>query len=131
MTQPTIYVFINKSLHMSTGKVSAQAVHAAMMVALGAAKPERDSWHQAMHRTVLIMEARDQEHIINLKKYLEERGIENSRVIIDEGVNEIDSHVITALATPILDKDDPNTDLAMSTFKLYKDMIKTTLEFER
>ena len=119
MSKPVIYVFVNKSLNMSGGKLAAQAVHAALMVAFSN-RMSPHSWTSSIHRTVLIMEARDENHIRNIQDYLIERVV-FCQMIIDEGVNEIEPITITALATGILDKDDIDTDEIMSSFKLYKD----------
>lgn len=121
---PIVYIFLNKSLHMSIGKAAAQAAHAAMVV------PDDNSWLDNPHRTIIVLEARDQAHLDNIGKYLEERGFA-TREIIDEGVNEIDPHVTTARCTKILDKDDENVKKTFSTFKLYCDPIKFTMEVDR
>ena len=130
MTTPVMYVFINKGLHMSVGKASAQASHAAMMCALNANNNDSYVWKTAVHKTIIVLEARDETHIRNIKEYLAQRRID-TQLIIDEGANEIDPHIPTALATNILDKDDPEVEVALSTFKLYRDVVKTTLEFEK
>jgi len=115
---------------MSVGKSGAQAVHAAMMSAYTLSEDGKTDWLGAAHRTVLIMEARDQQHIENIQDYLEEREVKTFS-IIDEGLNEVDPHTLTALATEILDKEDPNTDEIMSTFKLYKDTVRVILELDK
>lgn len=130
MTNPVIYVFINKSLHMTAGKISAQAVHAAMKSVIRSTEQHRESWDISIHKTVIILEARDENHIKSISKYLFDRGF-NTWDIIDEGVNEIDPHVYTALASAIIDKDDQRTIDAFSTFNLYKDTIKINMEFEK
>lgn len=127
---PIVYVFINKGLGMTTGKVAAQAVHASMMSNIDSFEHELEEWRKAPHKTVIILEARDEAHIKNIEVYLNQRDIQ-SYPIIDEGVNEIDAHTITALSTGILDKDDEKVKLAMSTFKLYRDMIKFNVEVDR
>lgn len=126
---PCVYVFINKTLGMSKGKMTAQGIHAAMMSAIKSSDSQRKFWLDSMHRTVLVMEARDNEHIKNIKAYLEERKFK-THLVIDEGVNEIDPHVPTALATSILNKDDTNVKSALSTFKLFREKIKVVTEIE-
>lgn len=123
---PVIYVFINKSLGMSAGKLAAQAAHAVAMIP---AEYSND-WISSPHRTILIMEARDENHIQNIEVYLSQRNVACYK-IIDEGVNEIDPHVITAMATQVLNKDDTHTSMTMSTFKLYRDTIRIKLEVDR
>lgn len=130
MTKPVIYVFVNKGLHMSTGKLSSQVGHAVMEVAARATTEEMQAWVSAPHRYMVILEARSESHLRNIEKYLEERGY-GGWGVVDEGANEIDPHTITAMATTILDKDDEKVQLAFSTFKTYRDMVKISLEFER
>lgn len=122
---PVVYVFVNKGLHMSAGKVAAQACHAVSEIPFQAAR-----WWDEPHRTMLIMEARDEQHIRNIREYLKKRKILCFSVV-DEGVNETESHVLTALATEVLDKDDAEVQKVMSTFKLYRDPIKVTMEIDR
>ena len=124
MSKPTIYVFMNKSLGMSAGKLAAQAAHAVALVPVG------NEWTDAAHRTMLIMQARDASHMMRIKDYLAERGV-GSYMVIDEGVNEIDPHSVTALATDIVDKEIDHINQTFSTFELYRDDIKVTLEFTR
>jgi peptidyl-tRNA hydrolase len=127
---PVIYVFINKGLQMSVGKVASQAVHVVAMVMAASPDSIRQVWLDAPHKTVLIMEARDQAHLINVKKYLKDRGI-TGKYIVDEGVNEVDSHVITSYATQVLDRDSDLVFKIMGTFKLYRDTVRLTLEIDK
>lgn len=126
-TNPCIYVFINKSLDMSKGKMAAQAVHAAVLATIDAHDSARKFWTNAIHRTVLIMEARDSEHIQNIKEYLEERKLKTYK-IIDEGVNEIDPIVPTALSTSILDKNSEDVKAALSSFNTYHEKVRLIME---
>ena len=112
---------------MSSGKMAAQAVHAGIMSTLRSLHAKE--WRQAPHRTVLIMEARDETHLTNIADYLEERGILTFS-IVDEGVNEIEPHVLTSVATEIINKDDENVALTMSTFRLYHDRIRFITEVD-
>ncbi len=131
MFSPVIYVFLNKSLHMSVGKATAQGVHAVMMAnALMIKDEDRDAWADAPHKTVIVLEGRDEDHMENIREYLIEREIP-VYYVIDEGVNEIDPHTVTAMSTPILNKEDEVTMKALSTFSLYKELVKFSLDFER
>lgn len=121
---PVIYIFINKGLGMSVGKIAAQAAHAAAQVNV------ETNWLDSAHRTILIMEARDEAHLRNIEEYLNDRSID-TRLVIDEGVNEIEAHVPTALTTSVLDKDDLHIKATFSTFKLYRDKVKVTLEVDK
>ena len=129
MNNPVVYVFLNKSLHMSTGKAAAQATHAAMQVSR-VVENFSAIWNDVAQRTVIVLEARDENHMRAIQDYLFERGFDNHR-IIDEGVNEIDPHTITDLATEILEKDDEDVVKTFSSFSLYRDTIKLTLELDR
>lgn len=131
MTKPVIYVFLNKSLHMSVGKAVAQAAHAVAMAIVAASdKSQRVEWIESPHRYIIVLEARDEDHLHNIHPYLSERGIA-AQEIYDEGANEIDPITFTALATEILDKDDEKVQLTMSTFNTYRDDIRVTLEIPR
>lgn len=128
---PVKYVFLNKGLHMSVGKAAAQTAHA---VAMSLIQQDNDllkaKWVASPHRTVIVLEARDEAHMRSIRDYLQERNVQFSW-IVDEGVNEIDPHTVTALATHIMNKNDDTTDAIMSTFKLYRDVAKFKVEFER
>ena len=120
MINPCIYIFVNKSLKMSAGKLASQTAHATAQ--MFTKLPSQDLaifWAKEPHRTIIVLEARDEAHIRNINNYLNERGIDCD-LVIDEGANEVPPHSITALVTPILDKNE-FTDKLMSTFKLYKE----------
>lgn len=122
MRKPTIYIFMNKQLGMSAGKLAAQAAHAVALVPVG------KEW-QAPHRTILVMQARDEAHIRNIAKYLAQRGV-TAYEVIDEGVNEIEPHVVTALATQVVDKADERNGDIFSTFELYRDRVRLNVEVD-
>lgn len=120
MKRPTLYIFLNKGLKMSIGKASAQAAHAAVMGALGSKKANREAWLKAANRTIIVLEARDEQMIRNIQSYLFERGV-GSHVIVDEGVNEIPPFSITALTSVIVDKDSEHVNDVFGLFNLYRD----------
>ena len=124
MRKPTIYIFVNKSLEMSPGKLGAQTAHA---MAKAMTVHNLNDWWSSPHRTVLVMQARDEMHIRNIGIYLKERGV-NVYPIIDEGVNEIDPHVVTAVATDVVDKDLEEVQDIFSTFKTYREKYRIILE---
>ena len=130
MSKPVMYLFINKGLGMSAGKMAAQAAHAAVEAYEISDPTLIKQWRLGQHYTKLVMQARDEEHLINIKKYISERGFK-SKLIIDEGMTEIDPHVPTALGVEIVDKEDPHAEATFSTFELYRDTIKVTLEIPR
>lgn len=123
MIRPTIYVFANKGLNMSAGKLAAQVGHAVACVDIN------EAWLKP-HRTILVMEARDEGHLDNIMRYLADRGV-HSHPVIDEGVNEIDPHVKTAVATQVVDKEEPEIQQIFSTFRTYRDKVRVTLEIDR
>lgn len=129
VNNPVVYIFLNKSLGMSVGKAAAQAVHAAMEVGR-LCENFSGIWTNVAQRTVIVLEARDENHMKNIQDYLFDRGFDTHR-IIDEGVNEIDPHVWTALATEVLEKDDEQVVNSFSTFNLYRDKVKLTIELEK
>jgi peptidyl-tRNA hydrolase len=119
MDNPTLYIFINKSLNMSSGKVASQAAHAAAMSMARNHIEDNDLWIHSIHKTIIVLEARDEMHLRNIKDYLAERTVE-SGFIIDEGANEVEHLTITALATHFMDKN-AAADKLFSGFKLYKE----------
>lgn len=128
--KPFVYVFANKGLHMTGGKLAAQVGHA---VALSFAKQDdklNEKWVGSMHRTMIVLEAKSQEHMRSIASYLAERGFKMN-IVVDEGVNEITPFTVTAMASDVLDRNDPKVADAFGSFKLYSDPIKVTLEVPR
>lgn len=97
MKQPTIYIFINKSLKMNAGKVAAQASHAAALVSPGA------KWKGYPERTIIVKECKNAEQITNIQKYLTERKIK-SFLVIDEIVAGV-PYQITALGVEVMERE--------------------------
>lgn len=114
---------------MSVGKAAAQATHAAMEVGR-LLENFPGLWTSVAQRTVIVLEARDENHMRNIQDYLFDRGFDTHR-IIDEGVNEIDPHTWTALATEVLEKSDQKVIDSFSSFNLYRDSVKVTIEVPR
>lgn len=102
-THPVMYIFINKELGMSPGKMAAQAAHAACCAQRVSDDKLVDDWYKYGFYTKLVMEARDAQHLAEIEKYLSERGIK-SVPIIDEGYTEIPKHSRTALGVEVVDK---------------------------
>lgn len=128
--RPCLYVFLNSGLNMSTGKAAAQAVHAATGSVLMSSTQLLNEWDKSPLRTVIVLEARDELHLQNIKAYLGDRGIA-TKSIIDEGVNEVDAHTYTALSCEILDRNDPNVVDVMGAFNKFRDKIKVVMEVNR
>lgn len=120
---PVSYIFMNKSLQMSSGKAGAQC-HQAGMGGYLLSEPRLQAlwWKQGGHHTTLVMEARDQQTLNNIRDYLDERGFK-SFMMIDEGMTEINAHTKTALGVELVDKNDVHSRKTFESFKLYHDVI--------
>lgn len=115
-----MYIFLNRGLGMSTGKSCAQVGHAVSR-AEAASKPNLHAeWKVAGHETKLVMLAEDTLHLMNIERYLNDRGF-HTELIIDEGRTEVRPHSPTALGVEIVDKSDPNVVAAFESFKTYRD----------
>lgn len=125
-----MYIFLNKDLHMSTGKAAAQASHAAIEAYRISQSSLIDSWYEGGHYTKLVMQAANEQSIYTIQRYLEERGFE-SVIIIDEGVTEISPHQVTALGVQLVDRNIPHVKKTFSQFELYRDSVRLTLEFDK
>ncbi len=118
--KPVMYIFANKGVGMSAPKLAAQVAHAAVE-AFRISKPEMlDEWYKGGHYTKIVLEARDEEHLRNIREYLMTRGF-NVVTIIDEGRTEINPHTLTALGVEVVNKDDEHTALTFSDFKTYRE----------
>lgn len=120
MSDPTLYVFLNKSLNMSSGKAAAQVAHASLQIASITEENTLRIWYNGDKRTVLVMEARDDLHIRNISDYLNERGYKTS-IVIDEGINEIPPYSITAMSVEIVDREKDSVQNLFCMFKLYRE----------
>lgn len=117
---PRMYLFANRGLGMSPGKLAAQVAHGAVE-AYGISKPDLVSaWLLGGHYTKLVMLGRDTEHMQITDLYLKDRGFKTAP-IIDEGRTEIKPHSFTALGVEIVDKDDPHVEASFSSFQVYKE----------
>lgn len=118
--KPVMYLFLNRGLGMSKGKSSAQVAHAACK-ALRISKPSVTAdWDLGQHETKLVLLGEDEQHMLNVERYINDRGYATA-LVIDEGRTEIKPHSITALGVEILDKSDPNVLACFESFKAYKD----------
>jgi len=109
------YIIVNKDLKMSAGKAMAQVAHAVSRVSTA---KDLKAYVGAGHRTVVVLEGTAGQ-ITNIWEYLDDLKI-RSEYVIDEGVNEIPTMSITALATEQLDADDFSQRHIFRGFKLYK-----------
>lgn len=109
------YVVVNKDLKMSAGQAMAQVAHAIMHSAI---PKDLESYLDAKQRTVIVLEGTGTQ-IINLFDYLCLRDI-GAGYVIDEGVNEIPTMSVTALATEVFDIEDEETRYMFRGFNLYQ-----------
>jgi peptidyl-tRNA hydrolase len=99
---------------MSAGKAAAQAVHAVMT--LGVSLKGFSDTHK---RTVIILEADNEQQLRNLDEYLDGASI-YSDYYIDEGMNEVAPYSITALAVEPIASDDEDKRAIFEQFSLFR-----------
>jgi peptidyl-tRNA hydrolase len=128
--RPVIYVFINKGLQMTAGKIAAQAGHAVAMSVINSPQEMRNRWEDTPQRTIIVLGLLDTIFMQNAKEYLEQRNF-HMIPIIDEGANEVPPHSWTAMASQIVDKNDPLVEQSFSSFKSYRDTIRVNMEIDR
>lgn len=114
-----MYIFANRGLGMSPGKLAAQVAHGAVEAYLRSDPDLITEWRVGGHYTKLVMMAEDELHLRTIMDYLEERGF-CTAPIIDEGRTEIRAHSLTALGVAIVDKDDPHVAATFGSFKVFK-----------
>jgi len=107
------YVVVNTDLEMSAGKAAAQVAHAVNLVSKN---EDVKAYNKALQRTVIVL-AGTADQIRNLGLYLHERKM-RAEYVVDEGVNEIPTMTITALATEQFDIDDEVKRKFFDGFKL-------------
>lgn len=127
--KPARYIFVNKGLKMSPGKIGAQTAHAEMMATMdGVSRSALDAtdgdklfqhWLDTGY-TKLVMEVRDSEHLYWVERYLQEHGY-LTYLVIDEGRTEIDPHSPTAMAVELVDRDSEKVQAHFQDFRTYKD----------
>lgn len=123
-----MYVFINKGIGMSTGKVAAQAIHAGIEAYRISDQKKIKDWYKHKFYPVYVMEAQNEQHLYDIKEYLLARDIKCG-MIIDEPMTELSRHTPTALGVELVDRDEVGEIFEM--FKLYKDIVTINLKYER
>lgn len=114
MKNPIIYIILNGELKMSPGKACAQAVHSAMMLD----NKSRKDFISDYRRTVIVLEAKNSNQIMNLYKYIGDTDLDCS-YYIDEGKNEVDAYSITAMAIGPIEYDDTEKREIFESFPLF------------
>jgi PTH2 family peptidyl-tRNA hydrolase len=118
-----MYIFANRGLKMSPGKLAAQVAHAAVE-AFKISDPRMvTKWYQGGHHTKIILGCEDEIQMANIEKYLTERDFKTVQ-IIDEGRTEVRPFSRTALGVAIVDKDNAHTAESFSEFRTYKPIVE-------
>jgi PTH2 family peptidyl-tRNA hydrolase len=116
---PVMYIFANRGLKMSPGKLAAQCCHAAIEAYIVSDDDMIRRWRHGGHYTKIILQAEDEQQMANIEQYLQERGFKTKQ-IIDEGRTEVRPFSRTALGVAIVDKDKPHVAESFSEFRTYK-----------
>ncbi len=127
---PVRYIFVNRDLGMSPGKMAAQTAHAEMLAMHDFHLNQSDwdnpnlalyyEWIHSGHYTKVIMLAEDTENLFCIERYLKDRGYK-TYLVIDEGRTEISAHSPTAMAVELVDKDDERVQQHFGDFRTYKE----------
>lgn len=115
MYGPVLYILLNGELNMSPGKAAAQTAHA---VAALHSQYGIDDFMDEHRRTVIVLEAENEQQLKNLETYLYQAEIRVA-TYIDEGVNEVSPYSVTALAAGPIAIDDEETRAIFGPFPLY------------
>jgi peptidyl-tRNA hydrolase len=123
MVDPTMYVFVNRGLDMTPGKLAAQVHHAAI---LGWELTPKDSnlrrlYFRSGHYKTVVLEASDEAHLRNIHDYLTARDVQNV-MVIDEGHTEVPLMTPTVIGTEVVDKNHPHISGIFGEFNLYNEL---------
>lgn len=118
--KPVMYIFANRGLGMSPGKLAAQVAHAAVEAFTISETDLVEKWYNGNAYTKLVMLAEDEAHLFTIDRYIKDRGFD-AKLIIDEGRTEIRPHTATALGVQIVDRDDPHVAATFGDFKTYRE----------
>ncbi len=114
ISNPVLYVILNKQLNMSPGKAAAQTAQVVMMLE----DKYRDIFMSNYRRTVIVLEADGFEQLHGITDYLYDAGIEHD-YYVDEGVNEMAPFSTTALVVEPIDRDDTEKREIFAGLNLY------------
>jgi peptidyl-tRNA hydrolase len=117
---PVMYIFVNKGLGMSSGKMAAQASHAAVLAAKGSKSKMLREWNNGGHYCKLVMEVSNANELMMKERYFKERGFKTF-IVIDEGLTEDTTFVPTALGIEVVDKDNVHTHNTFMFENLYRE----------
>lgn len=114
-----MYIFANKDLEMSHGKLAAQVAHAAVEAFRISDEKMIEAWYKGGHHAKIVLGADDDTQMLIIEQYLRDRDFQTVR-IIDEGRTEIRPFSFTALGVEIVDREDEHTAATFANFKTYK-----------
>jgi PTH2 family peptidyl-tRNA hydrolase len=122
MKSPVMYLIANKGLGMSPGKLAAQVAHGAVRAFRfsDTISPSTADYWLENGETKIVLEARDAEHLMLAREYIQKRGF-RTFLVIDEGRTEVPALSATVLAVELVDKTDENVKSTFETFKTYKE----------
>jgi len=114
-----MYVFANRSLGMTSGKLGAQCIHAGVAASRASREDLLERWLSGSH-AVLVMQARNAEKLEGIARRLEEHGLRTFPVI-DEGRTELEPGQLTTLGVEVVDKADEEILALFKKFQVYQD----------
>lgn len=123
MINPTQYIFVNKSLGMSPGKVAAQVAHAQEELTheyVENFRDKLDDYNELLStnpRTTIVLECKDAEELYKIVSYVEAIGLITGIYVDEAG----EGYILepTAMAVEYVEKDDPRLTPLFSKFELY------------
>jgi len=113
--EPVMYIFLNKGIKMSKGKVAVQAAHAAVLSYQISKEDAKKKWNENNY-TKIMLEALNEKHIEKISEYLQQNYIKTTYVY-DIGRTEVKPNTLTALGIEIIDEEHQKEKLKV--FKLY------------
>lgn len=125
MKNPTMYVFVNKACKMSPGKMAAQVAHAQEELFFEIFKygdeEKKKEYLEILNqnpRTVIVLEAENEETLYNINAYLESCKLTSGIYVDEKG----DNYLLkpTAMAVEYVDKTDPRIEIIFQNFPLYE-----------
>jgi PTH2 family peptidyl-tRNA hydrolase len=114
-----LYVFANRSLGMSSGKLSAQTGHAFVISYALSRSDVADHWFEHS-QAMVVLEAQDAEELQLIGSRLKDAGL-LTFPIIDEGRTELEPGQLTALGVEIVDKTAPGMRALFRRYPLWRD----------
>lgn len=126
---PTQYIFLNKSLNMTSGKAAAQVAHAVEELTSEIYHhgdgDTREKYFRIMAgttRVTIILAVKDADELYKLNNYLESQGIWTG-IYVDECCGE-EKFVPTALAVNYLDRCDVKTKIITGMFEKFSSSLE-------